>query len=122
MNVNPADVVSLHPYFTAHEGQFETFRSMLPQFVELTSSEEKCLYYDFTTRNGNEIYCREAYVGAEGVLAHLENVGELLGKALEIADLTRVEVHGSAENLAELEEAMGALNPAWFVFECGVQK
>lgn len=99
----------------------EAFRALLPQFVEKTSSEEKCLYYDFTI-NGDVIYCREAYLGAEGVQAHLDNVGELLGKALEIADLFRVEVHGSAANLEKLKEPMGALNPDWFVFECGVSK
>jgi len=122
MHTRPEDVVSLHPYFKAHEGRFEDFLALLPQFVATTATEEKCLMYDFTSRDGSEIFCREAYVGAEGVLAHLQNVGDLLGQALEISDLTRVEVHGSAKELEKLKGPMGALNPAWYVFECGVEK
>jgi quinol monooxygenase YgiN len=122
MSPNPENVVSLHPYFKAHEGRFEEFRALLPHFVAKTSTEQGCLYYDFTTRDGSEIFCREAYVGAEGVLAHLENVGALLGQALEMSDLIRLEVHGSASELEKLKGPMGALNPAWFVFECGLAK
>lgn len=119
MSVHPENVVSLHPYFKVHEGQLEAFKTLLPQFVEMTSTEENRIYYDFTI-NGDVIHCREAYVGAEGVLAHLDNVGELLGKALEISELIRIEVHGSEANLDKLKEPMGGLNPDWFVFQCGV--
>lgn len=118
----PEDVVSLHPYFKTHEGRFEDFRALLPQFVAKTAAEEKCLSYGFTSREGSEIFCREAYVGAGGVLAHLQNVRDLLGQALEMSDLIRVEVHGSATELDKLREPMGALNPAWFAFECGLEK
>ncbi len=120
MNTKPENVVSLHPYFTVRAGEFENFRSLLPQFIERTAKEERCLYYHFTVRDGEEIFCREAYAGAEGVLAHLENVGDLLGKALEISELTRLEVHGSAEELEKLKGPMGGLGPKWFVFEGGV--
>jgi hypothetical protein len=121
MSTHPENVVSLHPYFKAHQGQLETFKALLPQFVEKTSTEEACIFYDFTI-NDDVIFCREAYAGAKGVLAHLENVGELLGKALENSDLLRIEVHGSAANLEKLKEPMGSLNPDWFVFQCGVEK
>jgi hypothetical protein len=50
-----------------------------------------------------------------GLLAHLENVGTLLGEMLKIADLTRVEVHGLAEELEKLKGPLAHLNPAWFV-------
>lgn len=119
MSVQPDTVVSLHPYFRANEGELEAFKAMLPQFVEKTSNEERCLHYGFTL-NGDVIFCRESYLGAEGVLAHLENVGELLGKALEISELFRIEVHGSAEELDKLREPMADLNPDLFVFECGI--
>src|SRR5207237_10562033 len=32
------------------------------------------LFYEFTV-NGEEVFCREGYTDAEGLLAHLENVG-----------------------------------------------
>jgi quinol monooxygenase YgiN len=88
-----SNAVSLHPYFKIREGNLESFTKLMPAFIEKTSSEQACLYYDFT-RNNDVAFCREAYVSAEGVLAHLENVGDLLEKFLELSDLIRLEIHG----------------------------
>lgn len=68
------------------------------------------------------MFCREAYLEAEGLLKHLENVGPVLGEFLKIADVLRVEVHGANPSLAKLKGPLGNLNPEWFVFECGVVK
>lgn len=117
-----SNVVSIHPYFKVREGELENAKALLPEFVKLTSNEDKCLYYDFTL-NGDEIHCREAYVGGEGVLAHLENVGALLGRLLENhADLTRLELHGPADELDKVKTALADLNPTYFEFECGVDR
>ncbi|MEM7146933.1 MAG: hypothetical protein AAF591_17515 [Verrucomicrobiota bacterium] len=113
--------VSLHPYFRVHEGKWEEFLALLPRFVERTSTEEACLYYDFTIC-GEVVCCREAYVGAEGVLTHLENVGKLIEEAIEIADLFRLEVHGPAEELEKLKEPLAELSVEPFVWECGVER
>ncbi|PYI93151.1 MAG: hypothetical protein DME97_07555, partial [Verrucomicrobia bacterium] len=83
--------VSLHPYFKVHPGKIEAFKAGFPAFVEKTASEEKNLFYGFTV-NGDEVFCREGYTDAEGLLAHLDNIGALLAEALEIADLIRIEV------------------------------
>jgi quinol monooxygenase YgiN len=114
-------VVSLHPYFKAHPGKLAEIKVLLPAFVEKTKSEPKMLYYGFTA-NGDEIFCREAYTDADGVLAHLDNVGALLGEMLKLADLVRIELHGPAEELEKLKGPMGSLNPAWFASECGVER
>jgi hypothetical protein len=106
--------VTLHPYFTAHPGKLEVMKAGLPAFREKTASEEKNLFYDFTI-NGDEIFCREGYDGAEALLAHLENVGPMLGEVLKIADLTRLEVHGPAAELDKLRAPLAHLNPDWFV-------
>ena len=76
---------------------------------------------DFTS-NGDEFFCREGYVGAEGALAHLQNVGPLVDEALKIADLTRLEIHGPAEELEKLKSPLAAMSPAWFVLECRVDR
>ncbi len=120
MSIAGASVVSIHPYFKVQAGKLEEFKALLPQFVGRTAKEEKCLYYDFSIREGEVVHCREAYEGAEGVLAHLENVGDLLGKALEISELLRLEFHGAAAELAKLKEPMKEMGPEWFEFECGV--
>lgn len=118
--MSPASIVSIHPYFTPHEGRFADFIAMLPEFVERTRSEEDVLFYDFTVCEPM-IFCREAYAGGEGALAHLENVGDLLGKALEIAELTRLEVHGAAAELDKMREALKDLPVQWFVLRAGLQ-
>ncbi|MEO0448412.1 MAG: hypothetical protein AAF191_20295, partial [Verrucomicrobiota bacterium] len=66
------------------------------------------------------IFCREAYAGAEGALAHLENVGALLEEALTHSELIRLEIHGSSEELEKLKGPLADLHPEWFVFETGV--
>ncbi|HMJ05495.1 MAG TPA: hypothetical protein VK474_04495, partial [Chthoniobacterales bacterium] len=70
--------------------------------------------YDFTV-NGDEVFCREGYEGAEALLTHLENVGSLLAEALKIASLSRLEVHGPAAELDKLRGPLAHLQPQWFV-------
>ncbi len=111
--------VSLHPYFKARPGKLAEIRAVLPAFVARTATEEANLYYDFTI-NGDEIFCREAYRNADGLLKHLTNVGALLEQLLKIADLTRLEVHGPAAELEKLKGPLAHLKPAWFIRESGV--
>src|SRR2546421_10258443 len=108
-----SDFVSLHPYFKVHPGKLEAFKAGFPAFVEKTAGEEKNLFYEFTV-NGDEVFCREGYADAEGLLVHLENVGALLAEALKIADLIRLEVHGPAAELDKLKMPLAHLKPASF--------
>ena len=111
-----SNFVSLHPYFKVHPGKLEAVKAGFPRFVEKTATEKQNLFYGFTV-NGDEIFCREGYKTAEGVLAHLENVGTLLTEMLKMADLTRVEVHGPAAELEKLRKPLANLNPAFFALE-----
>ena len=108
--------VSLHPYFRVHPGKIDSIKAMLPRFVEKTATGKGNLFYEFTM-NGDELFCREAYENAEGLLAHLDNVGALLAEAMKIADLTRIEVHGPATELEKLKKPLAHLNPKWFLLE-----
>src|SRR4051794_1995254 len=110
--------VSLHPYFKVHPGKVEEFKKGFPMFVELTKKEPKNLFYEFSV-NGDEVFCREGYTDAAGLLTHLDNVGALLARAMKIADLVRVEVHGPEKELAKLREPLAHLKPSWFVIEEG---
>lgn len=117
----PANVVSIHPYFKVHRGQLAAFKALFPAFIEKTQSEEKNLFYEFTV-NGDEVFCREGYVGAAGVLAHLANVEAVLAEALKIADVSRLEIHGPAAELDQLRAPLAQLNPVWFILEAGVRR
>src|SRR4051812_32891622 len=103
--MNPQNVVSIHPYFKPHAGKAEAAKALLAKFVERTSKETKALYYDFTW-SGEVIHCREAYVGADGLIEHLTNVTPVLDEFLPMVDVVRCEVHGPA---AELEMLKGPL-------------
>lgn len=113
--------VSIHPYFKVKAGQLDAARVLLREFVAKTGAEEKVIYYEFTI-DGDEVFCREAYVGADGLLAHLTNVSAVLDKMLAISTLTRLEIHGPAVELEKLKGPLGDLNPRWFIYECGVKR
>ena len=109
------------PYFKVHDGKLETFKKMCEEFVVKTKTEPKCQYYGFSF-DGDQVLCREGYDDAEGLLAHLENVGTLLQEALKISDITRLEVHGPEEELAKLKAPLADLNPQYFTLEYGFRR
>ena len=112
--------VSLHPYFKIHARKADEVKSLLREFVTRTTSEEKVLYYEFTLSE-DIVFCREAYTDAEGALAHLANVRDLLNRMLTLCDIVRLEIHGPSTELDKLKGPVGNLNPVWFTYECGIR-
>ena len=115
-----SNVVSIHPYFKVQEGKLDDFKGLLPRFISATATEDQCHWYDFTIC-GDIVHCREAYEGAEGLLAHIANVEGLIGEALDMSELLRVEVHGPEAELVKLKEPLAELNPDYFSFHSGVK-
>lgn len=113
-----SNFVSLHPYFKVHPGKLDAFKAGFADFVKKTSSEEKNLFYEFTV-NGDEVFCREGYADADGLLAHLDNVGAMLAEAMKMADLVRLELHGPAKELDKLRAPLAHLKPVWFILDQG---
>lgn len=109
------------PYFKVPAANRAAFEKLCEQFVAQTQTEPKCLYYGFSFCD-DQAFCREGYIDAEGVLAHLENVGPLLQEALKISELTRLEIHGPETELAKLRGPLAALNPAFFTLKYGFRK
>jgi quinol monooxygenase YgiN len=109
------------PYFKVSSTNLKTFKGLCSQMVAKTSEEPKCLYYGFSF-DADQAHCREGYEDAEGLLAHLKNVGSLLEKALKISELTRLEIHGPEEELAKLREPLAKLKPQFFVLEYGFRR
>jgi quinol monooxygenase YgiN len=113
--------VSIHPYFKVSDGKMNEFQNFCEQFISITAQEPKCLYYGFSF-NGDNVHCREAYEDAAGLLAHLANVGALLNEVFKIAQVTRLEIHGVAEELAKLTEPLSTLAPTYFTLEYGIRR
>src|SRR5205809_5188874 len=106
--------VSLHPYFKVPSDKMSYLKAILPEFAAKTQNETGNLFYEFSI-NGDEVFCREGYVNAEGLLLHLGNVAAMLEAAMKLAELIRIEVHGPAAELEKLKGPLAHLNPAWFV-------
>lgn len=113
--------VTIVPYFKVRSDALAAFKEVCEKFVERTKNEDGCLYYGFSF-DGDEAFCREGYVNAKATLAHLENVGDLLKRALELSELLRLEVHGPEQELAQLREPLGGLNPRFFRLEYGFRR
>lgn len=109
------------PYFKVNEGKLDAFRALCEQFVAKTATEPGCLYYGFSF-DGDQVHCREGYRDAAALLAHLENVGELLKQSLQIAQITRLEVHGPEGELSKLRGPLAGLKPQFFTLEYGFRR
>ena len=109
------------PYFKVQSGHLGEFKALCERFVTTTEREPDCLYYGFSF-DDHDAHCREGYVNAAGLLAHLENVGALLEEAFKISEITRLEVHGPESELQKLREPLAALNPQFFTLEYGFRR
>lgn len=112
---------TLVPYFEIHDSQTEAFKALGSQFVERTRNESGCVHYAFSF-DGRSAHCREGYDNADAVLAHLQNVGALLGEALKIAKIVRLEVHAPAAEIEKLRAPMAQLNPTFYTLEPGIRR
>lgn len=113
--------VTIVPYFKVPDGKMEEFRSGFATFYEGTKKGSKeCLYYGFQVC-GNEVYCREGYKTANGVLAHLGDVKAVLDKAVALVGEGGLDlaVMGPAKELEKLKEPMGPLGTKFFETDAG---
>ena len=109
------------PYFKIHSGKGQDFRMLAEQCVEQTKQEDGCLYYGFTFSE-DQAHCREGYRDGESVLAHVQNIGPLLGELLKNADLTKLEIHGPEKELAKLRGPLAEFKAQYFTLEYGFRR
>ena len=112
---------TLVPYFEVQEDKLADFKALGPKFVAKTHTEPGCRHYAFSY-NGNAAHCREGYDNAEAILAHLKNVGDLLGEALKIAKIVRLEVHAPASEIEKLRAPLASLKPTFFALSEGIRR
>jgi hypothetical protein len=78
--------------------------------LELTIPEPGTLHYDwFFTEDETRCVVREIYADSDAMLAHLGNVGDLLGRLVELGGGLEPEGFGSPS--AELADAIAPFNP-----------
>ena len=94
----------------------------MDEFVEKTSKEPGCVYYGWTMM-GDKLFCREAYVDGDAVLAHLGNVGPCIEAILDgPASLDEISIHGPQAELAKVKPETEALGTRYFEQDGGFQK
>ncbi len=110
--------VTMHPYLKVSNENLESFKRLAQDLLETTRGEMGCLYYGFSYSDG-EAFCREGYKNAESLLAHLDNVEDLLQRINQIAEVFRLEVHGPEEEINKLRTSLSLkkINPKYYVLE-----
>ena len=109
------------PYLTVNPGHLAEFKALSERFVAKTEEEPGCLYYGFCF-DRDTAFCRDGYVDADALLAHVENVGPLLQEAFKIAEIARLEIHGLEAELAKLRRPLKELNATFFTLEYGFRR
>src|SRR5687768_16442174 len=86
------------------------FKRMAAEALAIAKGDPGCLQYDWFL-SGDETVCevRETYASSDAVLAHLGEVGALIGPMMEIAGGLEVECFGSPSQA--LLEATAAFKP-----------
>lgn len=96
-------------------GDLAEFKLLAAEALEIAKGEDATMWYSWFF-NDDETVCvaQESYRDSDAVLAHLGNVGELLGKLVEAGGGIKLEVFGNPS--AQLREATAALEPSVYSF------
>lgn len=107
--------------FKIHKGKVEEFKKIASACVVAVEKNEKgkgALQYDwFFSPDNTECIVRETYVDSDAVLAHMGNVGEMLGQLLGMSDF-ELEIYGNPSE--ELQKAGAAMKPKVYSFYQGL--
>ena len=106
--------------FRIHPGQLEAFKEIAATMIEAVREKEKgigCLQYDwFYNETRSECIVREIYRDSDAVLAHMGNVGPMLGQLAAISELS-LQVCGTPSEA--LKKASEGMDITYYSFEAG---
>ena len=99
-------MVSIHPHFTIKDGKMDQCIDLLEEIlVQKKAKEPDCLFFNITACGSDKAYVREAYKDGAAALLHLKNMGHMIPKLFEVADIN-VQVHGPAEEIEPLKAVL----------------
>ncbi len=101
--------------FTVHNGKLDEFKRIADNCISVTKEKDQnTLQYDwFFSQDEMECVVRENYSDSNAVMSHMGNLGDLLGKILEVSDVD-LEVFGNPSE--ELANAAAAFKPKVYSF------
>lgn len=93
-----------------HSGKLEEFKQAAAQCLALVKEKDTdTLQYDwFLNADQNECIVRETFQSSEALLAHIANLGDVLGKLLDLGEVSFA-IYGDPS--PALREATAGLNP-----------
>lgn len=92
-------------------GDLAEFKRLAAQALEVTKGDAAALQYDwFFNADETECVVRETYENSDAILAHMADLGDLLGKLVEAGGGLKIEAFGPVS--PQLAEAAAALQPA----------
>ena len=113
--------IQLTAKFAINDGKTEEAKSIARECLEIAKEKEAgkgLLQYDwFFSTDGKECHVRETYKDSEAVLTHMGNLGEALGKLLQVSTLTG-EIYGDLSD--EVQEVLGGLDVKTYSFFQGL--
>lgn len=107
-----SDQIQYAVKWTIHDGKLDEFKALAAEATALVEANEPNMLGYNWYMDASETHCTliEQYPNTEHILVHLGNVGETLGKLLEVADIG-IDVFGEIS-----AEAHGALDPLGAVY------
>jgi len=100
--------IQLSAKFSVHSGKESDFKALIPQCIARVKANETGaeLYEWYLNSEGTICHVLETYTDSNAVLAHIANVGDLLGKIFEISDF-QGDMYGDLSE--ELQAAISTL-------------
>jgi quinol monooxygenase YgiN len=96
-------------------GNLAEFKEVAAQALERTKGEATTLQYDwFFSEDETKCVVREIYASSDAVLAHVANMGDLIGKLGELGGGLEIEAFGDPS--PELLEAAAVFKPTVYRF------
>lgn len=104
--------------YRIREGKLNEFKKLATESLAISKEKDKntrqCDW--FFTEDYNECIVRELYVNSNGVIEHLDNLGDVFDKIMETADCS-VYVFGDPTN--QLKERLAPMNVKYYIFYQG---
>ena len=116
------EYLRIHAELSIPEGKIDEFKKMSNELVGMVEANEPnaFTYEWYISEDNSKCNVVETYKDSDAMMTHLGNVGEALGKLLEIAPLTGLMVYGSAS--AELRQALDPFGAQIFERWTGVSR
>lgn len=87
----------------------DTFANLTVEIAEAKKADDAVLSCSFSF-NANQVVCVENFESAEKAKTHLENYADLAKRALETAEIEKVDVMGPEDQLEQLRESFNDVN------------